>query len=616
MSGIHIWNSKDGGQSWQDDQGNFQVLNHWIYDENNNGNYVHADNHTLDILNGELYAGSDGGIWKSSNLGESWMDLSEGLNNTQLYRLGLDPNDANIIIAGAQDNGSNILINDTWTHIFGADGMEALIDHTDGSIVYSTYQFGGILKYTGRGAGGAQGIAGDLDGTGNWITPYMLDPKDNNFLYAGYQDVWKYDNTEKDWEQLSNFSSSSDITSLKIAPTNSNYIYTSTGFSTYRTLDGGTTWKNITSGLPSEYLTYIAVSEDDPLKIWATFSGYNSQAKVYQSSDGGDSWSNLSEGLPNIPVNCIVHQQFSDDQLYLGTDIGVYQKNDSGNWEPWFDGLPNIRVNELEIHYESQKIVAATYGRGLWKADIIEAPNAIASISADNLEILEGESVTFSASFTDGSSSYSWIFEGGIPATSTEANPVITFSDAGKFDVTLNGVRKAEMVSVLDVVSISAITSDQRTIKVGESVKFSSTYDGNPTEWAWSFEGGTPATSSEENPTVAYNLGGEYDVTLILKGDTEDTKTMENAIVVLDPLEVDAFEKYIAYPTLSEGVIQLKINEANTAIEILTLSGEKVKEMVSSQDAELDISDLAPGAYFLTIRSGNELNTIRIVKRK
>ena len=215
----------------------------------------------------------------------------------------------------------------------------------------------------------------------------MLDPQDNNFLYAGYQNVWKYDNSNDTWDELSDFGSSSNITSLKIAPTNSKYIYASTGFSIYRTLDGGSTWGNITAGLPSEYLTYMAISEDDPQKIWVTFSGFNSQAKVYYSEDSGDNWSNISNGLPNIPVNCISIQRFSNNQLYIGTDIGVYQKNDDGNWESWFNGLPNIRVNELEIHNSAKKIVAATYGRGLWQADLINGSN-IAAITSDNTCLL------------------------------------------------------------------------------------------------------------------------------------------------------------------------------------------------------------------------------------
>ncbi|MCB9019664.1 MAG: hypothetical protein H6546_04985 [Chitinophagales bacterium] len=37
-------------------------------------------------------------------------------------------------------------------------------------------------------------------------------------------------------------------------------------------------------------------------------------------------------------------------------------------------GLPNVMVHELEINYTSMKLVAATYGRGIWQSDLAEAP--------------------------------------------------------------------------------------------------------------------------------------------------------------------------------------------------------------------------------------------------
>ncbi|MEQ9022695.1 MAG: PKD domain-containing protein, partial [Pseudomonadales bacterium] len=334
------------------------------------------------------------------------------------------------------------------------------------------------------------------------------------------------------WEEISDFGSSSNITSLKISPTNSDYMYISTGYTTYRTTDGGENWVNISAGLPSDYLSYITISEENPEKLWATFSGYNSQNKVFESSDGGDSWTNISAGLPNLPVNCIVHQRDTDDQLYVGTDVGVYQKDNSGTWEPWFSGLPNVIVNELEIHYESEKIVAATYGRGLWSADIIGGGTGVLAISADLLEVVEGESIAFSAILVDESAGYEWTFEGGTPSTSTEATPTVTYSEAGKYDVTLNEETRSEMITVLDLITIESISADFASIDKGQSVTFSSIYDGNPTDWSWTFEGGTPGSSTNVNPVVTYEEVCEFYVTLILTGDTEDELIVENFILV------------------------------------------------------------------------------------
>jgi hypothetical protein len=57
--------------------------------------------------------------------------------------------------------------------------------------------------------------------------------------------------------------------------------------------------------------------------------------------------------------------------LYLGTSLGVYYRDDSmTSWQPFDTNLPNVSVTDLEINLEDAKLVAATYGRGIWQTDI------------------------------------------------------------------------------------------------------------------------------------------------------------------------------------------------------------------------------------------------------
>ena len=114
-------------------------------------------------------------------------------------------------------------------------------------------------------------------------------------------------------------------------------------------------------------MTDIAVSTNNPDRAWVTFSDYNNVHKVYETNDAGSSWVNISgNNLPALPVNCIVYQGGANDDLYIGTDVGVYYKdNTMTEWVPFNNGLPNVIVNELEIHYNEGTISAATYGRGL-----------------------------------------------------------------------------------------------------------------------------------------------------------------------------------------------------------------------------------------------------------
>ena len=67
--------------------------------------------------------------------------------------------------------------------------------------------------------------------------------------------------------------------------------------------------------------------------------------------------------------------------MYIGTDIGVYYKNNNmSEWIPFNDGLPNVIVKELEIHYGAGTISAATYGRGVWESPLNEL-----SLNANNI---------------------------------------------------------------------------------------------------------------------------------------------------------------------------------------------------------------------------------------
>ncbi|WP_296619667.1 alpha-amylase family glycosyl hydrolase, partial [Marivirga sp.] len=68
----------------------------------------------------------------------------------------------------------------------------------------------------------------------------------------------------------------------------------------------------------------------------------------------------------------------------------------------------------------------------------------------------------------------------------------------------------------------------------GEAIQFTDLSNGNPTAWEWNFPGGTPATSTEQNPVIRYTNEGSFDVSLsIQNADGEmETKVFENFITI------------------------------------------------------------------------------------
>ena len=139
--------------------------------------------------------------------------------------------------------------------------------------------------------------------------------------------------------------------------------------------------------------------------------------------------------------------------------------------------------------------------------------------------------------------SFSWEFEGGNPATSTDTEPVVTYTTPGRYQVKLTATNqhgqmeelKLDIIEVGDVSTLptAAFTASKTIICNGASVDFTNTSTGNPT-YQWTFEGGTPTNSTDMNPTVSYNTPGTYDVTLVVTNQFGDHTLLEADHISVD----------------------------------------------------------------------------------
>jgi len=420
--------SNNGGQS-------FTKTSVWTW--GNSTGYVHCDIHEMVFYGGTIYVGSDGMISKSSNGGSTWTNLTEGIANRQFYRISCSATNQNMMMGGSQDNGTSVLNNGTWYEWLGADGMECVIDWSDADIVYGTSQNGSFYKSDNGGNYGDVNIS--QPGSGAWITPFVIDPSNHNTLYVGTDQVRKTTNGMGSWTTIGDFGSG-DIDALAVAQSDPAYLYASKDSRIWMTSNGGSSWSEITSGLPSRNITYISVHPADPLKVALSFSGYGSGQKVYTTDNGGSSWTNFSGNLPNLPANCVVYHNDTDNGLYVGMDVGVYYRDNTlSNWESYMEGLPNVIVNELEIHYGSGKIRAGTYGRGIWEADLFNGISSppVANFTADLTSVIIGSTVDFTDLSSGAPTTWSWTFQGGSPSSSTTQNPSVVYNTEGTYDVSL-----------------------------------------------------------------------------------------------------------------------------------------------------------------------------------
>ena len=369
VGGVNTWRTTNAGNSWF-------LNNIWNVSATNTVPEVHADKHLIafhPLNNNLVYECNDGGIYVTSNGGATWTDKSNGLGISQIYRIGATSSTPNNVICGLQDNGSKELYNGTWYEATGGDGMECIINPSNSNIEYASYSYGVIFKTTD--AWNTQSTIVNSNGSGHdsqgeWVTPYVMHPNDPNTLVMGKSQIYYTSNGGTSWNQMGNISgATSKFLAIAIAPSDPQTLYASTAHEFFRTTNGGSSWSLV--GTSTDKITYIAVSPTNPQQLWITNSGYTSGEKVYTSSDGGNNWFNFSGTLPNLPVNCIVYQNGSNDGLYIGTDVGVfYRDNNLNDWIQYNTGLPNVIVNELEISYNNGKLWAATFGRGLWRSDL------------------------------------------------------------------------------------------------------------------------------------------------------------------------------------------------------------------------------------------------------
>ena len=105
--------------------------------------------------------------------------------------------------------------------------------------------------------------------------------------------------------------------------------------------------------------------------------------------DSGVNWLLKEGNLPNIPIRWAIMNPENSEHVILATELGIWEtsnfQSDSPNWYPQSKGLANVRVNMLRMRSIDSKLLAVTYGRGLYSSDIFHTGLSVSSIEFDDL---------------------------------------------------------------------------------------------------------------------------------------------------------------------------------------------------------------------------------------
>lgn len=678
IGGVNIWKSPDAGSSWT-------LTAHWT---GYTAPYVHADHHALEYLNnGTIYSGNDGGIAFSTDAGSSWSeDKTNGLEITQFYRLGASKTQKDWIIAGSQDNGTSLYKNGEWRTFWGGDGMECIIDHSDEEVIYVSNYNGNFFR-TDNGGGQFTAISNEnaRGEYGSWVTPMSMDLSNPNTLYVGYQNIWKSENKGGAWSKISNFgftgSNREMIRSLAVSPAKEGVVYcasydryNSSNNKFFYTFNDGANWSSIS--FPA-VINYIAPSPDNYRECYIVLGGYINGFKVFKFSDGDTT--NISRELPNIPVNCILYQDNSPERLYIGTDAGVYYSDQSKrNWTPLDNGLPNVVVAELEIHYGSGMLRAATYGRGVWEVEISDCDLTAPEVNVvGELEFCEGDSVTLEVQGNYESIEWNTGDKGSkLVVKETGDYYAIVTDDKGcqaeseLFSVRANSVPNMTITAIGDVpfcegdsVRLKAsIFFSRYEWSTGETGKY--IYVKKPGDYyvkGWTNDDceaesevltietlqrppkpevqwdGETLTSSEAAQYQWYKDGepvegatgqsyapensGEYQVEIAFSNGCKNISDITDVVLSVLGDPKDRFSASIK-PNPSEGEFILSAAGANGKAKIVVMDalGNKYVEIEDYASGErfersFDLSEAADGAYFARVSIGSQTFVFKIIKK-
>lgn len=392
VGGINLFQSVNGGTSWSQ-------ISRWHGGISGNTSVVHADQHEMTFRPGnssQAVFGNDGGVYFASDLtvattSEVITARNTDYNVTQFYTSALSPTAADeYFLGGTQDNGTPFFQNasktgpDSSFDISGGDGAACFVDQVGESFLVVSYIYNNSNNLYDFVADDFRVINDDEENDGDFINQADLDSNLNILYTNGSTDtkiqIYRYSNLTSILENgtatkdtLSNALLDTKPTAIKVSPHTTSsttmLIGTETG-KIIKVLNANTTaiWSEI---IGSAFVGSISdieygVNENE---IFVTFHNYG-VTSIWFSNDGGQTWLDKEGDFPDIPVKTILNNPLVASEVIIGTELGVWKTsnwNDAEpNWEQTYNGMSNVKVTDLQYRADGNKVLAATYGRGLF----------------------------------------------------------------------------------------------------------------------------------------------------------------------------------------------------------------------------------------------------------
>lgn len=573
VGGINWHRSQNGGQDWSQitkwsDNPSMNVLNI---------SKVHADQHGLYFRPGnsnQAVVVSDGGVAYSSSLSTasstaSFNEIEGNYVTTQFYRVAQTPpsfpgND--MIFGGTQDNGTyrfdspGINLMGASEELPGGDGAATFFDQVPqagGSYAITNYVYNNAVTRIRFNASGTRIGADNLSNSlgfssaneGSFINPGVLDSnQDVYYSNAGSGNIRSIRNLSGAASTFLLSGLGDDATALEVSPHTVSSTLLLVG------LEDGNIEKVTnanTNGFTVSTLTKPgegSVSDihfgDTDQKIYVTYYNYGQDiVNVYYSEDGGTSWIN-KEGndgvndLPDIPVYTILNNPYEEDEVIVGTELGIWKTlnftDTHPDWSVAYEGMSDVAVFDMVFRGVSatdNRVVAGTFGRGVYVGSFTANSNPPVT-NTDSITLAEGGTATTTTA----------------GATSVLANDTDPDGDALTADFTQN-----------------PINVDGPNWAFSSTGSFTYTHDGSETTTDTFFYRAFDGTTYGDTVTVTINITP-----------VNDCPTVSNAIADFTAMEDDpdtVIDLSNTFDDVDNAIITItNVTNANTALLTATLN--------------------------------------------
>lgn len=406
----------------------------------------HVDNHAIYVFPNDtkhILAGCDGGLYESFDGAKTW-NFKSNLPITQFYRVCTDNSKPfYYVYGGTQDNNTlggpartisaSGITNADWFVTVGGDGFQSRVDPVEPNIVYSEWQYGGLIRYD-RKTGEQVSIKpmekhGDPGYKWNWDSPLLISNFDHKRIYFAANKVFRSNDRGDSWKVISpdltrgidrnklpvmgrvwsmdavskNQSTSifGNITALCESPKNESLIYAGTDDGLIQvTENGGTSWTKVDkfAGVPELKLEgytigtlvqYITASQHNENVVYAAFNNLRQgdyKPYLLKSTDKGKTWTSIASNLPEKgSVYCVMEDYKNPELLFCGTEFGFFFTLNGGkSWTKFMSGMPaSISIRDIAIQKEANDLVVATFGRGFY---VLDNYSLLQNIKEDDLK--------------------------------------------------------------------------------------------------------------------------------------------------------------------------------------------------------------------------------------